>query len=113
MAKTTKQLWDGNGARRAVSVKRQKARSLTCYLCHQPISLDYKTPHPLSFELDHILALNNGGSAFDSRNHASSHRQCNRNKSDHIYGGKGTPMPKYGTPRCPWSRDWLGLGPNW
>ncbi len=113
MPRTPKQLWQANGTRRATSVRRQKARSLVCHICHQDISLKYVTPHPLSFELDHVVALDNGGSAFDSRNHSSSHRRCNRAKSNHSEVLPVRGMPKYGTVKCPWSRDWLGLGPNW
>lgn len=52
-----------------------------CHLCGEPI--DYEAHHlePLSFQIDHIIPLNKGGTD-DLDNLAASHRKCNRDKGD-------------------------------
>ena len=57
-----------------------------CGVCGQPI--DYQAHHldPLSFTIDHITAINRGGSdTLD--NLQACHRACNRAKSDKIAAG--------------------------
>jgi 5-methylcytosine-specific restriction endonuclease McrA len=50
-----------------------------CALCLEPIDYTLRSPDPLSYEVDHIVALANGG-ADDLPNKQASHRQCNRAK---------------------------------
>lgn len=88
-----------NGHRYRVARERQKRASLVCYICGQPIDLTLKTPHPLSFELDHELPVSKYPElAFVTSNHRSSHRRCNRAKSD---------GPLDGSKQVPTSREWL------
>jgi 5-methylcytosine-specific restriction endonuclease McrA len=60
--------------------RRQIARlKPPCHICEQPIDYSLKSPDPMSFEVDHVLALHNGGTdTLDNK--AASHRQCNREK---------------------------------
>jgi 5-methylcytosine-specific restriction endonuclease McrA len=50
-----------------------------CGICEQPIDYTLKFPDPMSFEVDHIVALHNGG-ADTLDNKQASHRKCNRDK---------------------------------
>lgn len=90
--------WQANGHRRRKAIVKQKRASQVCYLCGQPIDMTLRTPHPMSFELDHKVPLNDGGSAFDPTNHGSTHRAHNRAKSDGPIDGSKT---------VPTSRQWL------
>ena len=50
-----------------------------CGICEQPIDYDLKSPDPMSFEVDHVVALYNGGTdTLDNKQ--ASHRKCNRAK---------------------------------
>ncbi len=50
-----------------------------CALCESPIDYSLRNPDPMSFEVDHILALHNGGTdTLDNKQAA--HRRCNRAK---------------------------------
>jgi 5-methylcytosine-specific restriction endonuclease McrA len=50
-----------------------------CALCAEPIDYTIKSPDPMSFEVDHILALDNGGTdTLDNKQ--PTHRKCNREK---------------------------------
>lgn len=55
-----------------------KARRLPCHWCLGPI--DYMAPvnHPDSFEADHLVALQHGGS--DTGELVPSHAHCNRSR---------------------------------
>lgn len=57
----------------------------SCHLCGQPI--DYSLPHydPMSFVVDHVIALNKGG-ADRLDNKRAAHKSCNRDKSDKNFG---------------------------
>ena len=64
--------------RHRAAIKRAKP---PCGICGQPI--DYTLPYldPLSFEVDHVIAINNGGpDTLDNKQ--ASHRRCNRLKWD-------------------------------
>jgi 5-methylcytosine-specific restriction endonuclease McrA len=50
-----------------------------CGICEQPIDYTLKSPDPASFEVDHIIALHNGGLDV-LENKQASHRKCNRDK---------------------------------
>lgn len=51
-----------------------------CALCHQPIDLDLKYPHPMSFTVDHHHASSLGGSDHIA-NLRPAHNECNRLRS--------------------------------
>ena len=55
-----------------------------CHICGKPI--DYSLPHldPMSFEVDHVVALKNGGSD-TLENKAAAHRGCNSKKRARVY----------------------------
>lgn len=55
-----------------------------CHICGYPI--DYKANHldPMSFQVDHLLQIANGGPAHDYDNLDAAHRKCNRTRSDTI-----------------------------
>ena len=66
---------------------RQRAKRLGCHICNDALGpIDYDADHldPLSFQLDHRWQIANGGPASDPNNCASSHRACNRRRSDTI-----------------------------
>ena len=44
-------------------------------------------PHPMRFEVDHVVPVNRGGSDDDISNKQAAHRACNRAKSDRTDGG--------------------------
>lgn len=50
-----------------------------CGICDGEIDYTLKSPHPESFEVDHIVARHNGGTE-DLSNKQASHRRCNREK---------------------------------
>lgn len=50
-----------------------------CGICGDDIDYSLKSPHPDSFEVDHVLALHNGGTD-ELDNKQASHRRCNRAK---------------------------------
>ena len=55
-----------------------------CYICGKPIDYTLKTPHPMSFELDHVIPIDKGG-ADDLSNKSASHRDCNSKKRARKY----------------------------
>lgn len=56
-----------------------------CHICGEPIDYALRTPDPMSFEVDHVVPLNRGGTdTLDNK--APSHRVCNRAKWDRIEG---------------------------
>jgi len=78
--------WDNSPRIRERARKRLAAQRGDCHICGQPIDYTLKTPDPMSFELDHLKSkFLNPELAFDPRNHAASHRKCNRAKSDSEY----------------------------
>jgi dephospho-CoA kinase len=50
-----------------------------CGICAQPIDYTLRSPDPMSYEVDHITALANGGTDHLDNKQAS-HRKCNRTK---------------------------------
>lgn len=52
----------------------------SCHICHEDIDYTLKSPDPGSFEVDHIIPLDLGGSD-ELDNKAASHRKCNRDKA--------------------------------
>lgn len=69
---------------RNTTVRDQHRRAIArtkppCHICEQPIDYSLKSPDPMSYEVDHVLALDNGGTdTLDNK--AASHRRCNREK---------------------------------
>jgi 5-methylcytosine-specific restriction endonuclease McrA len=58
-----------------------RARRDPCGICHQPIDYTLRSPHPQAFEVDHVIARNNGGhDTIDNKQ--ASHRLCNQQKGD-------------------------------
>jgi hypothetical protein len=66
---------------------RQRAKKLGCHICSGALGdIDYEADHldPLAFQLDHKWQLDNGGPQHDEENCASSHRCCNRRRSNTV-----------------------------
>jgi 5-methylcytosine-specific restriction endonuclease McrA len=54
-----------------------------CGICGGEIDYSLRSPDPGSFEVDHILAIDNGGTdTLDNKQ--ASHRACNRDKWNHM-----------------------------
>ena len=64
--------------------QRVAAGKPNCYLCGLPIDYTLRTPHPMSYELDHIEPIARGGIDHIS-NKAASHRACNSKKRAREY----------------------------
>jgi 5-methylcytosine-specific restriction endonuclease McrA len=73
-----------NGHRRRQQQARFAARGDVCAICGDPINYDLPAGEPESFELDEIVPVALGGSCTDPDNLQSTHRICNRIKSDHL-----------------------------
>lgn len=72
-----------------------------CGICEGEIDYDLRTPHPDSFEVDHIVPLNKGGSdTLDNKQAA--HRRCNREKWDRIDTEPEPEPVGFVTDRCWW-----------
>ena len=70
---------------RAKRIRAQLRREANpCHLCGGEI--DYAAHHydPRSFQVDHLWQVSNGGPEYDPANCASSHRGCNRQRSNRI-----------------------------
>src|ERR1019366_5468042 len=52
-----------------------------CGICHQPVDMTLRCPHPLSHSLDHIIPLARGGT-HTKENVQLAHLICNTRKSD-------------------------------
>jgi hypothetical protein len=93
------------------------ARHEPCWICQAfglPGDIDYSLPanDPRSFELDHLVPVSRGGSIYDPKNCAATHRRCNEWRSNRtvaqVYaaaaeaksGGTSHPKPQTTT-------DWL------
>ena len=69
---------------RNTTVRDQHRRAIArtkppCHICGEEIDYPLKPPDPMSFEVDHVIALDNGGTdTLDNK--AASHRRCNREK---------------------------------
>lgn len=48
-----------------------------CWLCGLPIDPDLRSPHPLSFSMDHVVPVSMGGKVDDPNNVRAAHRICN------------------------------------
>ncbi|MER7814071.1 HNH endonuclease signature motif containing protein [Streptomyces sp. NPDC096153] len=54
-----------------------KALGMPCARCGHYIDPTLNARHPMSFTLDHIVPLSEGGSLLDPANARSMHRRCN------------------------------------
>lgn len=74
------------GNRAAFENARRKilATQTVCGICGKPVDFSYKSPHPLSPTVDHIIPVSKGGHPSDIANLQLAHRCCNRQKSDKI-----------------------------
>jgi len=75
----------GRPYRRLATRLRNEAR--VCAICGLPIDPDLRSPHPLSFTLDHIIPLSMGGARDDPANARPAHRICNMKRGT----GRGAP----------------------
>ncbi|MGN0056461.1 MAG: HNH endonuclease [Atopobiaceae bacterium] len=71
-----------NGGRYRAVRARLKAMRQPCWICREfgrAGDIDYSLPagDPRSFELDHLEPVSKGGSLYDLRNCAATHRACN------------------------------------
>lgn len=55
-----------------------------CGICGGEVDFKYKSPHPLSPTVDHIIPISKGGHPSDLANLQLAHRWCNRQKSDKL-----------------------------
>ena len=55
-----------------------------CGICGQPVDFSYKSPHPLSPTVDHIIPVSRGGHPSDIDNLQLAHRCCNMEKKNKI-----------------------------
>lgn len=58
------------------AIRREKP---PCGICGEDIDYSLRSPDPMSFEVDHIIAIANGGTD-TIENKQASHRKCNREK---------------------------------
>ena len=85
-----------------------KAQGLPCAICHEPIDYSLRTPHPRSFEVDHIDPRARGGDLWARSNLQPAHRECNQRKGAKpmwaVEAGQGWPQERKGEPRTsqPW-----------
>ena len=94
-----------NGHRQRQLAKRVKAAYDICALCGQPIDKGLATPHPMSFEVDHIVPVSRGGSLYAWDNVQATHRSCNRRKSNGSSSSKKKDLKTLREP-LPTSREW-------
>lgn len=59
---------------------RLKAESRVCWICGLPIDPDLRSPHPLSFTVDHVAPVSMGGPIAERRNALAAHRICNNKR---------------------------------
>ena len=93
-----------NGHRYRQLQKRVRSWGDPCALCKQPIDYSLTTyvdprdgrrkRHPMSFEVDHIVPIAQGGDPYDPANAQASHRICNQMKSDGRRSRKKPPPPR-------------------
>lgn len=73
---------------RSTTIRERDRRAIArtkppCAICTGDIDYSLRSPDPMSFEVDHILALANGGTdTLDNKQAA--HRVCNRAKWHHL-----------------------------
>lgn len=78
---------DRIGEHRTAFEKNRKiilATQKTCGICGLEIDPQYKSPHPLSATVDHIIPVAKGGHPSDLSNLQAAHRYCNQAKKDKL-----------------------------
>lgn len=104
---------DKKGPHRVQFEKNKKRILMTetvCGICGQPVDKNLKPPHPLSAVIDHIIPINKGGHPSDMQNLQLAHWQCNRQKSDKVYGegeAQGKEKKIIGNRNLPQTINWL------
>lgn len=83
---TAKRIRDGVGGkayrRQSAALKRRTEREgLVCAWCKAPIDTTLPATHPLSFTMDHPIAVANGGH-LTRQEGVPMHRSCNAKKGD-------------------------------
>jgi len=73
-----------------------------CFHCTEPIDYDAHHLDPMSFTIDHYVALANGGSDTID-NIVAAHRKCNRDKSDKDINEQLPAGITFVTERCWWT----------
>jgi 5-methylcytosine-specific restriction endonuclease McrA len=56
---------------------RLKREARVCAICGLPIDPELKSPHPLSFSVDHVTPVSMGGVVAEGWNLRAAHRICN------------------------------------
>ncbi|WP_370325282.1 HNH endonuclease [Euzebya sp.] len=82
----------GNKGRTGAAYRRlreqvRREEGTRCWLCPLPIDLSLKYhggPGDMSFSLDHVVPLEQGGSLLDRSNARAAHLDCNRKRRDNI-----------------------------
>lgn len=77
--------------------------SEVCGICHRPVDKTLPWNHPLAPELDEIIPIARGGSAYDIDNLQMVHRICNQRKGAKMAGD--VDLAKLENP-IPQSRSW-------
>ena len=57
-----------------------RMRGDPCAICGKPIDYTLPSGDPMSFELDHIVPVAQGGAEYDISNCQAAHRICNQRK---------------------------------
>ncbi|MCP2324927.1 5-methylcytosine-specific restriction endonuclease McrA [Hamadaea flava] len=69
---------NGRPYRRLIATMR--AMGASCVHCRQPIDPALRSPHPLSFTIEHVVPISQGGLALNPANCLPAHRRCNEKR---------------------------------
>lgn len=82
-------------------------RDRVCWICGDPIPTDVSYPHPLSFTVDHVEPLAQGGDLLDPRNARGAHLACNSQRGSHQHAtAAASGRRKLARSRPATSRNW-------
>ena len=74
-------------------VRRQVQRyEIPCAWCFELVDLAIAWPDPLSFSVDHVIALDNGGDPLDPANAVPMHLGCNSSKGTRPLAARPAPL---------------------
>ena len=85
---------------RSSRIKRRQIREigyLRCHICGREIDPDRRFPDPMSWSVDHVVPIAQGGADHDD-NCDGAHLRCNQAKGD---GNPGTPQAEHRQPCRP------------